>query len=232
MFTTDEVRAVPMFSAVPTLELERLAKSAADIQLAAGEFAVHEGDERALYAVIFGKIEVVKMFDGVARTLGWRPVGAIFGEVPLALGTPFPAGYRAVQTSRVMRMDAQQYYALAAAAPEFALKIGALARERIGGLQKIAEEPPKPGVTILGHRWDTATSDLRRFLSRNQITFEWVTPDASDLPAKWPTARPPDNECPVLRLADGTVVNQPNARELARLLGLQTSASLRNTIRW
>jgi thioredoxin reductase (NADPH) len=226
MFTTDEVRAIPIFSAISTLDLERLAKSAADIQLSAGEFAVHEGDERAFYAVISGKIEVVKLFDGVARSLGWRAPGTIFGEVPLALGTPFPAGYRAAESSRVLRLDSRQYYAVAAVAPDFALKMGALARERIGGLQKISEEPPKTRVTILGHRWDTASSDLRRFLARNQITFEWVTPDASDFAAKWPGSRPADTECSVLRLADGPELKQPKARDLARLLGLQTSASL------
>lgn len=226
MFTTDEVRAVPIFSAIPGADLESLGKSAADIQLAAGEFAVHEGDERAFYAVISGKLEVVKLFDGVARTLGWRAPGTIFGEVPLALGTPFPAGYRAAEPSRVLRLDARQYYAAAAAAPDFALRMGALARERIGGLQKISEEPPKARVTILGHRWDSSCSDLRRFLARNQITFDWVTPDASDLASKWPGSRPADSECPVLRLADGPELKQPKARDLARLLGLQTNASL------
>ena len=110
MFTIDEVRAIPIFSAIPAADLERLAKSAADIQLAAGEWAVHEGDERAFYAVISGKIEVVKLFDGVPRTLGWRLPGTVFGEVPLALGSPFPAGYRAAEPSRVLRLDAQQYY--------------------------------------------------------------------------------------------------------------------------
>jgi thioredoxin reductase (NADPH) len=226
MFTTDEVRAIPIFSAISAPDLERLAKSAADIQLSAGEFAVHEGDERAFYAVISGKIEVVKLFDGVARPLGWRAPGTIFGEVPLALGTPFPAGYRATESSRVLHLDARQYYAVAAVAPDFALKMGALARERIGGLQKISEEPPKARVKILGHRWDNACSELRRFLARNQITFDWVTPDASDLAAKWPGSRPADSECPVLRLADGAELKQPKARDLARLLGLQTSASL------
>ncbi len=226
MFTTDEVRAVPIFSAIPAPDLESIAKSAADIQLAAGEFAVHEGDERAFYAVISGKMEVVKLFDGVARTLGWRAPGTIFGEVPLALGTPFPGSYRAAEPSRVLRLDARQYYAVAAAAPDFAVKMGALARERIGGLQKISEEPPKARVKILGHRWDNACSELRRFLARNQITFDWVTPDASDVAAKWPGARPADGECPVLQLADGPELKQPRTRELARLLGLQTSANL------
>jgi thioredoxin reductase (NADPH) len=226
MFTTDEVRAIPIFSAVPPSELERLAKSAADIQLSAGEFAVHEGDERAFYAVISGKLEVVKLFDGVARTLGWRVPGTIFGEVPLALGSPFPAGYRAAEPSRVLCLDVRQYYTVAAAAPDFATKMGALAQERIGGLQKISSEPPKPRVTIFGHHWDTACSDLRRFLGRNQITFEWITPDAPDLAAKWPGARPSEDECPILRFADGTLLKQPKARELAQRLGLHTTAKL------
>jgi thioredoxin reductase (NADPH) len=65
-----------------------------------------------------------------------------------------------------------------------------------------------------------------RFLARNQITFDWVTPDASDLAAKWPGSRPADSECPVLRLADGPELKQPKARDVARLLGLQTRASL------
>jgi thioredoxin reductase (NADPH) len=226
MFTTDEVRAIPILSAIPPADLERIATSAADIQLAAGEWAVHEGDERAFYAVISGKIEVIKLFDGVPRTLGWRVPGTIFGEVPLALGSPFPGGYRAAEPSRVLHLNAEQYYITAAAAPEFAQKMGALARERIGGLQKIAQEPPKPRVRMLAHRWDSACSDLRRFLARNQITFEWVTPDAPDLEAKWPGARPADGECPVLRLADGPELRQPKARDLAKLLGLQTSARL------
>jgi thioredoxin reductase (NADPH) len=208
MFTSDEVRAIPIFSAVPPSELERLAKSAADIQLSAGEFAVHEGDERAFYVVISGKFEVVKLFDGVPRTLGWRVPGTIFGAVPLALGSPFPAGYRATEPSRVLCLDVRQYYTVAAAAPDFATKMGALAQERIGGLQKISSEPPKPRVTIFGHHWDTACSDLRRFLGRNQITFDWVTPDAPDLAAKWPDARLSEDECPILRFDDVTLLKQ------------------------
>src|SRR5881396_2692760 len=105
MLTIDDIRAIPLFSTLPITELERLAQTSADLHLGAGEFAVHEGGDRALYAVLAGKIEVVKMFDGIERTLGWRVPGAIFGEVPLALSTPFPGGYRASEPSRVMRVD-------------------------------------------------------------------------------------------------------------------------------
>lgn len=123
-----------------------------------------------------------------------------------------------------MRVETRQYYALAAASPEISVKVGALARERMGGLQGIAAKPPKARLTMVGHRWDSSCSDLRRFLARNQITFDWITPDSPELPKFWPAALPADSDCPVVRLADETVVSRPKPRDLARLLGLQTSA--------
>jgi thioredoxin reductase (NADPH) len=172
--------------------------------------------------VLSGKMEVIKTFDGIERTLGWRLPGTIFGEVPLALSSPFPGAYRAAEPSRVMRVDAQQYYILAAASPDVALKMGALARERIGGLQGLSAEAPKARVTMVGNRWDTACTALRHFLSRNQISYDWMTPDARELPSRWPDNTPCEADCPALRLVDGTVLNRPATRELAGLLGLQT----------
>ncbi len=223
MLTVEEVAAIPLFSALPAAELERLAQTSADLQLAAGEFAVHEGGEGALFVVISGKIEVVKTFDGIERTLGWRVPGTIFGEVPITLGTPFPGGYRAAEPSRVMRMEVQQYYAIAAVSKDVAQKINALARERLGGLQAITSEPHKPRVTLIGHRWDTACADLRRFLARNQISFDWVTPDSPEAMAFLDAAHRPATDGPVARLADGTVIENPEVRDLASRLGLQTS---------
>ena len=225
MLTVDEVATVPLFSSLLRPELELLATTSADIYLHAGEYAVYEGAaDRALFAVLSGKIEVVKLFDGVERRLGWRVPGAIFGEIPLAIGVPFYGSYRASEPSRIMRVEARQYFAIAAASPEVSLKVSALARERIGGMQGISAEPPKPLVTMFGHRWDPACVDMRRFLSRNQISFGWVAPDSPELPKIWQGALPNESECPVLRLADGTVLNRPSERDVARLLGLQTSA--------
>jgi thioredoxin reductase (NADPH) len=172
--------------------------------------------------VLAGKIEVTKRIDGIERTIGWRVPGKIFGEVPIALGGPFIGSYRAAQPSRVIRIDAQQYYEIAAVVPEVAEAIGALARERIGGLQGLAAEAPKARVTIVGHRWDTACHDLRRFLARNEVTFDWITPDDPALPARWPAPRLGDGDWPSLRLADGATLIRPRPREVAQRLGLQT----------
>lgn len=97
MLTVEELASVAIFSSLSPAELDQLAKRAADIHLAAGEYVVHEGEERALFAVIAGKVEVTKKFDGVEKTIGWRAPGQIFGEVPLALGGPFMGNYRAAQ---------------------------------------------------------------------------------------------------------------------------------------
>jgi thioredoxin reductase (NADPH) len=223
MLTPDEVRAVPLFASLSDADVDRLVRTSEDIQLHSGEYAVHEGGERALYAVLSGKFEVVKHFDGVERTLGWRLPGTIFGEVPLAFATPFPGGYRAAEPSRVMRVEPHHYFAIASSAPEVAERVGALARERIGGLQGIAMQPPKAQVMVYGERWDPACSEVRRFLSRNQIVHDWLSPETPGLTRSWAGPIPEATDCPVVRLADDTRLQRPTMRELAVRLGLQTS---------
>ena len=50
MLTIDDVRSIPLFSTLAVPELERLSHTSADLRLAAGEYAAHEGeDERALF---------------------------------------------------------------------------------------------------------------------------------------------------------------------------------------
>src|SRR5215813_1012999 len=221
MLSVDEVRAIPLFSGLKTEDLQRITQAAADVHLSAGEYAVHEGEDRALFAVISGKIEVTKKMQGVEQHVGWRHPGTIFGEVPITLGTVFPAGFRAGEASRVLRLDARQYYALAAAAPDVSLAVGALARERLGGLQGLAAKPPAPQVTVVGHRWDTACHDLRRFLTTNQVVFDWLAPDAPDLATRWPSW-PGGEDGPGLGFPDGAVLMRPAMREVATRLGLRT----------
>src|SRR5579872_77011 len=99
-----------------------------------------------------------------------------------------------------MRIDIQHYYALAAASKDISLKVSALARERLGGLQTITAEPQKPRATLLGERWDPACGNLRRFLARNQISFKWLTPDAPEVSAQWPGAVPSCKDGPHVQL--------------------------------
>jgi thioredoxin reductase (NADPH) len=151
--------------------------------------------------------------------------------VPLAFATPFPGAYRAAEPSRVMRVEPHHYFAIASSAPQVAEMVGALARERIGGLQGIAMQPPKAQVTVYGERWDPACSEVRRFLSRNQIVHDWLSPETPDLTRSWAGAIPEAMECPLVRLPDGTRLPQPTLRQLAVALGLQTHPQRPSTTR-
>jgi len=116
MVTADEIAQVPIFAALDLAQRERLSRVAADIRLLPGEYAAHPGDARALFAVLEGRIEPIRLEDGMERVVGERNPGDVFGEVPLTLGTVFPVGFRAAEKSRVMRIEPRDYHALAAVA--------------------------------------------------------------------------------------------------------------------
>jgi thioredoxin reductase (NADPH) len=227
MVTADEIAGVTIFSGLGAAERERLSRAAADISLVPGEFAVHEGEERALFGLLEGRIEVVQLVDGIERVVGERRPGDVFGEVPITLGTVFPVGFRAAETSRVMRLEAHDYHAVAAAAPDVAKEVGRLAANRIGGstgLQGLAAQPPPPRAIVVGERWDASCAELRHFLDRNQISFTWVTPDVHDAAEQWGGPLPAEEDRPAIRVVDGTTEARPQFRRVAELLGLATEA--------
>ncbi len=88
-------------------------------------------------------------------------------------------------------------------------------------------EPPQGGLRVVGSRWSPACFEAKDFLSRNQVPYRWI-----DLDEDEPTRLLVDEvssgltALPVLILEDGSMHAAPTARELADLVGLQTTASL------
>jgi thioredoxin reductase (NADPH) len=215
MLTAEDVGRITIFAELDAADRERLARAAADITLQPGEHAAHEGDERALFGLLEGMIESTKTVDGIERAVGERHPGDIFGEVPITLGTLFPAGFRAAIKSRVLRLDPEHYHAVAAVAPSVAEAVGRLAGHRMsgpGGLQGLAAEAPPPRAVVVGHRADESSAELRRFLERNQISFKWIEPPQHD----------GEDRLPVIHIADGETVVRPTLRRVAELLDLVT----------
>ena len=227
MVTPEEIAAVPLFASLDAAQRERLSRVAADVSLVAGEYAAAEGSERALFAVLDGRIEPTRLVDGIERVLGERDPGDIFGEVPIALGTVFPVGFRAAVPSRVMRLEPSDYHAIAAVVPEVAEELGRLAAHRMSGargLQGIAAEPSPPRAIVVGEQWDASCAELRRFLDRNQVTFKWLTPGAADAEEWWGGPLPAEADCPAIQVIGGKTVVRPRPRRVAELLDLGTEA--------
>jgi thioredoxin reductase (NADPH) len=223
--TAKEIGGIEVFASLSEPQRDLLAQAAADLALQAGEYAANEGDEQALFAVINGHIQPTKSVDGIERILGDRRAGDIFGEVPIALGTSFPVNFKAAEASRVMRIEARDYHAVAALQPEVAKAIGALAGERMSGargLSGIASEAKPPRALVVGNRLDSTCADLRRFLDRNQISFKWLTPDAADAAEQWGAPLPPEGDWPAIQVIGGKTAVRPPLRRIAELLNLGT----------
>ncbi|HKO67832.1 MAG TPA: FAD-dependent oxidoreductase [Burkholderiaceae bacterium] len=222
MIAVEEIAAIPVFATVPSEDLARLAQTAGDVRLAVGDYAVHEGDERSLFVVLTGRIEVTKSIDGIERIIGVRSPGQIFGEVPITFGTPYQGSYRASEPVRLMHITAREFHALAAGTPAVLTHVAALASERIGGLRGIATAPSKARAVMLGQPWDETVRALRSFLGRNQIFYDWVTPDSADRASRWTGPPLNDDDLPALVCDDGTLLRRASCRDVAEHLGLQT----------
>ena len=84
MVTPDELAQVDVFTGLDEASRERLSKVTADISLTPGEYAAHQGDEGALYALLEGRVEAVKTIDGVDKVVGQpragvAPAGRVVG---------------------------------------------------------------------------------------------------------------------------------------------------------
>jgi len=225
MVTQDEIGRIKVFAGLGPADRRRLCRVAADISVGQGEYAAHEGDEPALFGVLAGRFEAVGLFDGVERVYGERRPGEVMGEISIVLGIRHPAGFRAAEPSRVFRVEPNDFRALVAVVPEIGERVRELANNRIGGprgLQSIVAKSAPDRAIVLGHRWDGACAELRRFLDRNQVRFTWLQPDVPDDAAQWEGPLPEADDYPALRVPNGKTVVRPQPRRVAELLGIPT----------
>jgi thioredoxin reductase (NADPH) len=219
VFTRDELRALPLFSELGDKELDYLASTSADLRLLPGEYVVHEGDaHRVLFLLIEGRVEVTKFIDGLERVIGARERGQLFGEVPVILDSPFLVSFRAAERSRIVRIEAKDFHSVAAGAPALAEAVTTAALNRLGGLQELAAES-HPSITLIGPRWHEETHELRGFLQRNSVDFDWLAPDDPAAEAILNVSDDPSS-FPVVRFRNGDVLCCPPLRDIAREMGL------------
>jgi hypothetical protein len=158
-----------LFAELPAAELERLARTSADLHIAAGEFAVPEGGERALFAVPSGRIEVVKTFDEGSyytkrKSIGPFGVGAELGGVLGADAVDdegkVALGDRSRARAREREATLREGRVPLARALFSAARVRGPTRGRRparvsgrGGRRETASSPPYVGVRVGGPAW-------------------------------------------------------------------------------
>ena len=91
-----------------------------------------------------------------------------------------------------------------------------------------AFRPPFEGLRIMGSRWSPKTYELREFLAKNAVPYQWLDVDtaASDPEVRRlvETAQGAGCQFPVVMFEDGSMLHQPGQAELAERIGLRTHA--------
>jgi thioredoxin reductase (NADPH) len=86
--------------------------------------------------------------------------------------------------------------------------------------------PPFQGVRVVGHRWSAASHQLKDFLGRNQVPYQWVDAEASEEGRGVVEAAGADARLPLVVLPDGGVIQAPSIAELATRIGMTGRAEL------
>jgi thioredoxin reductase (NADPH) len=82
---------------------------------------------------------------------------------------------------------------------------------------------PYEGIRVAGTLWSATSHDVKDFLSRNQIPYQWLDIEKDvQAQALVEETNPGDHRLPVVFFPDGTTFIQPSMRELAEKIGLQT----------
>jgi len=91
-----------------------------------------------------------------------------------------------------------------------------------------AFRPPFEGLRLLSGRWAPRGHAIRDFLTRNQVPYAWLDPEADEEGRRLAGSldAPVDLTRPVVVVGDGTVLVDPSNRELADAIGMSTHATL------
>jgi thioredoxin reductase (NADPH) len=234
LITAESLTHIPLFAFLPEEERASLAARAADVRLQRDEYLLIEGQSPAFFALLDGKIAVLKSAAGHDQQIATYNPGEFFGEVPLLLGSPAVASLRAAEPSRVMRLDPSDFHDLITHCRVLNGEIMKTMALRVGRLQQWVADTPTTVATVIGRRQNVACFVVREFLSRNRVSFAWRDLDDEDSVDRlaWDgliTSREDAATAfaglslPLVLLADGRRLEAPSMRELAEAVGLQTA---------
>ncbi|KYC38460.1 fused response regulator/thioredoxin-disulfide reductase [Scytonema hofmannii PCC 7110] len=85
--------------------------------------------------------------------------------------------------------------------------------------------PPFEGIRVIGNRWSPHSHQLKDFLARNQLPYQWLDIELSEEAQKLVEYAECDQlQLPLVLFADGSNLIQPTNLQVAEKMGLRTQA--------
>jgi signal transduction histidine kinase len=170
--TLEDLRGVPLFKGLTDEQLRGVLEEGSEEFVPAGEVGGREGEPvEYLYVILEGEFRWSKKVDGGEVVMNTYGSGEFFAEVPLLLGKPFLATWRALADSRVFALPNDTFRRLLAADPSFSNAILEMLAQRIQVLYSVAQQRERLGslgtmAAGLAHELNNPAAASRRATER------------------------------------------------------------------
>jgi len=139
--TLKELRQVPLFEGLTDEQLGEVLEDGSEAFIPAGEVGGREGEPvDHLYVILEGEFRWSKKVDGGEVVMNTYGSGKFFAEVPLLLGKPFLATWRALADSRVFALPNEAFRRMLTTHPPFSNAVLEMLAQRIQVLYSVAQQ--------------------------------------------------------------------------------------------
>ena len=178
MTTLEELRLVPLFKRLTDEELREVLEEGSEEFIPAGEVGGREGEPvDHLYVILEGEFRWSKKVDGGEVVMNTYGSGEFFAEVPLLLGKPFLATWRALADSRVFALPNEIFRRMLTIHPSFSNAVLEMLAQRIQVLYSVSQQRERLSslgtlAAGLAHELNNPSSASRRAAGRLRDNLE------------------------------------------------------------
>ncbi len=124
-YPSDELKRIPLFSKLPTEQLQLFAGATRLLEFKRHEVVIHSGERpRGCYYILRGTIKLVASSgDGCEKVMDILSAGMSFGEALLFLDRPSPVAAQAIEKCQVLEIDREAVLTAVRCSPDFALRM-------------------------------------------------------------------------------------------------------------
>ncbi|HEX6710907.1 MAG TPA: cyclic nucleotide-binding domain-containing protein, partial [Rubrobacter sp.] len=141
MTTIEQLRRIPLFEGLTEEQLRETFEAGTESSVPSGGIGGREDEPvEHLFVILEGEFRWSKKVDGGEVVMNTYGPGEFFAEVPLLLGKPFLATWRALADSRVFALPEETFRRMLAVNPSFSNTILETMAQRIQVLYSVAQQ--------------------------------------------------------------------------------------------